>query len=403
MTEQAGTYGTRTAQQDASRAVALRTTAIAAAEHSRALIEAKFLVALNHRRNFDLCRMTLLATCRRPKFAEKARYKKPVGKDIIRNLSIRFADEAVQVFGNIVVDQHPVEDTPECRVVSVTATDLESNTSKTVTIVIEKTVERKYAGQDREILRERKNKDGDPVFIVRATEDEMANKEAAWAAKVRRQLELQLIPRDLQEECEEAIIATVANRDAEDPAAERKHILDSFATLGVRPPDLAAYLGHALDTISPAELQDLREVWTAIDSGEATWKDFFAAKQETAETPPKPDPLAPGRYTKTGRKAGRPTKAEQEARQAAQQPASATNAPIPAQPATPAPKPSAEEAGALAQQELDVKRGRLQGILDGDMGEPARKVADEMTGQTMVNDLSLDDLVNCLEAAEAAH
>jgi hypothetical protein len=70
----------------------------------------------------------------------------------------------------------------------------------------------------------------------------------------------------------------VQNRDAQDPAAARKKICDGFYAMGVSPENLVEYLGHAIDQASPAQLQDLRQVYAAIRDGEATWAQIIEAK-----------------------------------------------------------------------------------------------------------------------------
>lgn len=52
--------------------------------------------------------------------------------------------------------------------------------------------------------------------------------------------------------------------------------VDAFAVLRVMPSDLARYLGHDVGTPSPAEVDDLRAVYTAINTGETTWTAIMA-------------------------------------------------------------------------------------------------------------------------------
>lgn len=71
------------------------TAASAAAAQSKALVEARYTVAINRPRDIDAVRQALLKECSRPSFAAVARYNKPIGKGVV-GPSIRFA-EAVEM------------------------------------------------------------------------------------------------------------------------------------------------------------------------------------------------------------------------------------------------------------------------------------------------------------------
>ncbi len=157
-------------------------------------------------------------------------------------------------------------------------TDLETNLTKSGTVCVRKTVERREPKKGAEIVGERLNSTGQKVFIVKSTDDELLNKEANLCAKARRNLELQIVPQDLIEECEEEIIHTMRNADRADPDAAKKRIFDGFAAIGIMPRAIEEYLGHGTDTISPAEFQSLREIGAAIRDGQTTWAEVMEAK-----------------------------------------------------------------------------------------------------------------------------
>jgi hypothetical protein len=159
--------------------------------------------------------------------------------------------------------------------------DLESNTSFGQEMAIQKTVERRSA-EGREVLSERTNSTGDTVYVVVATEDEMQAKENATLSKIIRNDGLRLIPADVKEEALEAALKTVADKDAKDPNAAKKSILDAFSEIGVRPLDVVAYLGHSIDNLCKAELEDLRGIYAAIRDGETSWASIMRERSETA-------------------------------------------------------------------------------------------------------------------------
>jgi len=245
-----------------------------AASHSKALIEAKFTIAIHRPRNILAVRDKILDACARPGFAASAWYSKPVGGGKVRGPSIRFAETAIQCMTNITVMPSIVFEDREKLVLDVQVLDLESNTSYGDQVTLSKTVERKDK-RGREVVGERTNTNGETVYIVLATEDELANKTNSAKSKIIRNSGLRLIPQDLIEEAEEAVRKTLESGGG-DPAAAMKRMADAFAGIGIKPAELAKYLGHPLESVSPAELQDLREVFASLKDGESKWSDYVS-------------------------------------------------------------------------------------------------------------------------------
>jgi DNA-binding transcriptional MerR regulator len=258
------------------------TSGSAAAARSKALVEAKFIMALQRPRDIDVVRDRLLKECKRPGFAEVARYCKPVGGgENAEDFSIRFMESAARCFGNLDINVIPVYEDAARRIIELTVLDLESNLSETVSLVIEKTVERRFA-DGREVISVRTNSKGKQTFLVKATEEEMFAKANAYISKGKRNCIKHVIPGDILEECKEQVFRTLENKDAQDPAAARKQIADAFSALGVSPADLKAYLGHPLDGCQPSELAKLRQLYQALKTGETTWREVMAAREVPA-------------------------------------------------------------------------------------------------------------------------
>jgi hypothetical protein len=119
--------------------------------------------------------------------------------DGVEGPSIRFVEEAHRIMGNIVSAVCTLYDDENKRIVRVEVTDLEANLQHGQDITIEKCVERRYADQERTVIRQRLNKQGKLVYIVRATEDELQAKENALVSKAMRTEGLRLIPAALKE------------------------------------------------------------------------------------------------------------------------------------------------------------------------------------------------------------
>jgi hypothetical protein len=268
-------------------------TAIAAA--AKAAIEARYILALRRPRDMDKVRTLLMKDCERPGFAESAIYRKPVGKkqnaetgeweqQYIEGLSVRFSEAALRYMTNIYQSASSIFDDETKGIVRVSLMDLESNSTVEMDVTVTKTVERKSLKKNQRPVSSRTNSYGDTVFIVEATDDEVLNKTNALISKARRNAMLQLVPGDILSDCESKCRETMKNQDAKDPAAAKKKIFDVFAGIGVMPDQLKSYLGIESDApLQPAQLRELRGIFSAIQEGETTWNAIVEAKQPVGE------------------------------------------------------------------------------------------------------------------------
>lgn len=247
--------------------------AIAAAEEAKALVQAAYTIAMHRPRNVMQARQKILDACKRPGFARKVEYQKPVGGGTVTGPSIRFAELAVQQWGNIRVDTTTTFESEEVRKIRVQVLDLETNACFGRVITVNKTIERSKSN-GREILRERTNTNGNPVYILKATEEELATKEAAAISKVVRNEGLRLIPEDIIEEAMETARAAIKGEFRDDPQGVIRRLCDSFAEYRVTPEDLSEYLGCHIDKAKEDQVEDLRHVYTALKTGEAKWSDY---------------------------------------------------------------------------------------------------------------------------------
>ena len=248
---------------------------------AQASIQTRYFMAQHNPRSWDAVRHRVLQSCTRRGFAESAVYAKPVGRDKIRGPSVRLAEEFFRAAGNISIGAETVYEDVHKRVVRVTAIDLETNAIAASDVSVEKTLERREP-KDRTVIAQRQNSTGAVVYIVAATDDELAVKTNALVSKARRNLILQLIPSDLVEEAVAQCQAT-SRGDAKDASAARKKLCDSFAAVGVLARDLEEYLGHGLAAMHPDEIVELREIYASLKDGETKWGDVLAAKLGVAD------------------------------------------------------------------------------------------------------------------------
>lgn len=303
----------------------------AMAAKSKALVEAKFVMAMHRPRNLMQARAKILEACQRPHFARAALYAKPVAGQKMIGPSIRFAETAIQCMTNIDVSTTTIFEDDEKRTINIAVTDLESNLSYGKDITISKTVERRKLKEGQQAISERLNTYGERVYVVAATDDEIQNKIAAQESKVIRNCGLRLIPQDIIEEATEIINETRSKGAAgQDPAKETKKIADAFQALNISPVELEKYLGHSLSTISPVELEDLRDIYTTVKDGEASWASYLKAGPDKADpakmpsfgkaVPIDPDDAPPGaEMPPVKAKPSKPQESPQPAKQTPQQ------------------------------------------------------------------------------------
>jgi hypothetical protein len=274
------------------------TSAAALAQHE---IQSAIIVARRFPRSEDQAFAKLMKSCQRTSFAEDAEYSFPRGGQNVTGPSVNVAREAARVWGNLRYGLYVTRDDAESRQVRGWAWDLETNTKIEMEDDFAKLVYRKKGGwvtPDERDLRELTNRRG--------------------AILVRNCL-LQLLPKDLIEDALRACRETIEKGVAQDPDGARKKLILAFGQLNVTPEMLEGFLGHKLSESTPAEISELRTIFTSIRDGNSKWHEYVDAKQpegagaekpaaskgtlrmEDLQAPPKPDdgdqPINEDQYT----------------------------------------------------------------------------------------------------------
>lgn len=287
-------FGAQQLQTQAETAMA----AVAAREQAK--IQAAYIMAERHPRSWDMVRRRMLDHCNRYGFSVVARYRKPVGRELVNGewvekyaegLSTQFAQMARQEMGNVIADTSVVYEDARLRIIRATVVDYERNTHEAREIAINKTVEKKgkrrgdgwAPPEGRDVISERLNNYGEPVYLCVATDDEVAKRQNSEISKAHRDCTLRMIPKDIRDEAEVSIEKIKTDKVDKDPAAFRNQVVDAFAAIGVRPDDLMTYLGRPLDRATNRELRDLKDLWSAIKENEITFQDALKQKYETPE------------------------------------------------------------------------------------------------------------------------
>lgn len=261
---------------------AAETSAHALAARAKAEVESRFIVALRRPRDMDDVRLRVLAECKRHGFAERARYGLPRWDSkqrkevLVTGWSIRFAESVARNFGNLDRQAVTVYEDDERRVVRVTVLDLETNYAESRDVVVQKRVERHKLRQGQKALASRTNADGDKIYIVAATDQEILEKTNAMVSKAARSAILAMVPADVLDDAADVVKKTLETQDAKDPSAARKRIVEAFGGVGVSAQQLKDFLGQDLDALNDEARQLLRGLFAAIRDGETTWRDLVA-------------------------------------------------------------------------------------------------------------------------------
>lgn len=263
-------------------------------QREKAKIESRYIMALRQPRDKDLTavRQKMLRECSRPSFcapdmskngSSVAIYRIPRGSGskrvYIEGVTIRFAEMAKRCYGHIFVEVTPLGEDETQQIYQVEATDYQNNDGGSEIVIVPKRIERSYAKDSDVVLSKRTNSSGETTFTIIPTDDELLMKRNALLSKARRNVIMACIDGWLVEECKAKIWDTAAAKDAENPGAAKTAIFDAFASIGVSAVQLNDYLGHA-DSLSPAELDELRSLYGGIKEGYTTWAEIAASKGE---------------------------------------------------------------------------------------------------------------------------
>jgi hypothetical protein len=253
-------------------------------------------MAERHPRKWADVRVAMLDHCLRPRFAEVSRYKKPVGKKNVNGqwidsyaegFSIRFCEALAGEMRNVKPDTSVVYEDDLIRIIRIGVTDLQNNVPWVREVPFAKVVEKRgfknkkqewEPPEGREVVGQRINSRGDMTYTVKATEDEMRSKINSETSKTQRDFILKLCPRDLLEDWEDAVRATMEKEDKRDPKAALKKWLDAFHRMGIEPSDLENYFAKNVNALSDSDIKELRELGQAINEGVTTFAQALELK-----------------------------------------------------------------------------------------------------------------------------
>jgi hypothetical protein len=267
-----------------------------------AKVKARYALALmNPRDIIKEVEPKIAELCSRREFAEEAKYQVVVGghydkngkwiKDYDIDLNIRAAEQLMVCYRNIFDEVNTVYEDDELRRVAFEMTDLETGVTHRDEFTIYKTQERKKLKKDKsgkltqEAISTRINSNGQEIYIVACTPEEVQKKQNAQVSRKMRKMFFRLFPVDLKIKARKYIDATLIGEIKKNLPDERAKITVAFARLGVTGNDIEEYLGIGLSKITENDILRLRRVWQSLNDGIARWSDYVTEEDKK----PKPE------------------------------------------------------------------------------------------------------------------
>lgn len=244
-------------------------TAMVEVEQQRALAEVQGAIVLAKRfpRNQIEAMDRITVACQRPGLAEQALYSYSRGGTEITGPSIRLAEAIAQNWQNLQFGIRELEQRNGESTVEAFAWDVENNTRHVKTF---------------QVKHERHTKKGnyrleDPRDIYEMTANQGARRLRAAI--------LAIIPGDVIESAVTQCELTLKAKADTSPEALRK-LVDTFEKFSVSKEQIEKRIQRRLETITPAQLVNLRKIYNSLKDGMSTAADWFevASKTTASET-----------------------------------------------------------------------------------------------------------------------
>ena len=267
--------------QSASQSTALTQTG-AAREESE--VQSMMVIAKRFPRDPVQAVDRILQACTRQTLAEGALYSYNRGGSEITGPSIRLAEAMAQAWGNLQFGIRELDQRNGESTVEASAWDLETNTRQI------KVFQVKHERHTRKGV----NKLTDPRDVYELVANQGARRLRACI--------LGVIPGDVTEAAVQQCEVTLAAQADTSPEGVKK-LTDAFGKIGVSTEAIVKRLGNRLDAIRPAQILQLRKIYTSIKDGMSVPGDWFetapekpainealAKKAKKSDPEPAPDP-----------------------------------------------------------------------------------------------------------------
>lgn len=239
--------------------------AVVATEQQRAIaeVQAAMMLARANPRDERKAMDRILMSCARPSLAEQAVYQYARGGTDISGPSIRLAEAIAQAWGNLQYGVRELSRDHENATVQAYAWDLETGTRREVTFqvpLIRSTKKGSYRLED-------------PRDIYETVANQGARRVRACI--------LALIPGDVVDAAVEQCEATMKAKADVSPESIKK-MVEAFAAVGVTREQIELRIQRRLDSITPAQVVQLKKIYASLRDGMSNVSDWFEVQQAGA-------------------------------------------------------------------------------------------------------------------------
>lgn len=246
-------------------------TAVAHTDQSRAVaeVQAALVIAQSRPRNEVMARERITQACQRASLAQVAVYAFPRGGQQVSGPSVRLAEAAARAWGNMTYGFRELNRSGGGSEVEAFAWDLETNTKAIRQFGVKHWRDTKSGGHAL--------KDERDIYEMVANQ----------AQRRVRACILEIIPGDVIEDavkqCEKTLSAAVAGKNGKPMGDVVKDMLLAYEGMGVPKSAIEKRIGHRTDSIQPAEVLRLREIFASIKDGFSSPEEWFEIEDAAAD------------------------------------------------------------------------------------------------------------------------
>jgi hypothetical protein len=233
-----------------------------AIESERAIAEAqgKLVIAKRFPRDEAQSYNRLMQACSRPGLADEAIYSFPRGGQKVEGPSIRLAEELARCWGNIDYGLRELSRRDGESEMEAYAWDMETNTISSQKFTVRHFRDRNSSNGGKQALTDERD-----IYEIGAN---------MGARRLRARI-LAIIPGDLAEAAVKKCRETL-DGNSEIPLADRiRTIVVEFGKLGIQAPVIERRIGKKLDSMLPADLTDLRNIFKSLRDNMSKPEDWF--------------------------------------------------------------------------------------------------------------------------------
>lgn len=233
------------------------------------IINALFQRAQMFPRNEQDVEAELMKECKRPAFAEKARYRFPRGGGSVEGPSVNLARTAARLWGNLYYGARTTDMNAQTFTVEGYAYDMQTGA-----------FHNKGMAAKNLILRTKPSKEyGGKTGWLQPNERDSGELQMRVSAKAERNAILEVLPRDMIDRLLDQVKKTLAAESgkgmAKDKDAFLRLMVQAFRDVGVTGKQLEAWSGAKLDLITHDQVADLKGILKAIQDGEGKREEYF--------------------------------------------------------------------------------------------------------------------------------